>query len=321
MADYDVFNGDADGICALTQLRRAEPRGATLITGVKRDISLVKRVPAATGDRVTVLDVSLDKNRDAVVRLLETGASVDYTDHHYAGEIPDHPALTTHINTAADVCTSLLVNGRLKNRYLSWALVGAFGDNLDDSARQLAPQAGLTGPQLVQLKRLGILINYNGYGAAVADLHFAPDELYRRVSEFDTPFVFMDEDHDTFQHLDDGYESDMARARAIKPEPASTEHAAVLMLPDASWARRASGVYSNELANNHPDRAHAVVTEQASGTYLISVRAPLNRKTGADELCRQFPGGGGRAAAAGVNDLPADQLGAFTEAFTRQFAL
>jgi len=36
MAYYDVFNGDADGICALHQLRLAEPREATLVTGVKR---------------------------------------------------------------------------------------------------------------------------------------------------------------------------------------------------------------------------------------------------------------------------------------------
>ena len=35
---FDVFNGDADGICALIQLRLAEPRDTTLITGVKRDI-------------------------------------------------------------------------------------------------------------------------------------------------------------------------------------------------------------------------------------------------------------------------------------------
>ena len=44
MTDYDVFNGDADGICALVQLRHAEPRNAQLITGVKRDISLLKQV-------------------------------------------------------------------------------------------------------------------------------------------------------------------------------------------------------------------------------------------------------------------------------------
>ena len=64
MADYDVFNGDADGICALVQLRLAEPRKAHLVTGVKRDISLLKQVDAEPGDRITVLDISMDKNRN-----------------------------------------------------------------------------------------------------------------------------------------------------------------------------------------------------------------------------------------------------------------
>ena len=49
MADYDIFNGDADGICALLQLRLAEPRQSTLITGVKRDIDLLKQVPVKSG--------------------------------------------------------------------------------------------------------------------------------------------------------------------------------------------------------------------------------------------------------------------------------
>ena len=59
MTHYDVFNGDADGICALHQLRLADPRESVLVTGVKRDINLVKRVSAETGDTVTVLDISL----------------------------------------------------------------------------------------------------------------------------------------------------------------------------------------------------------------------------------------------------------------------
>ena len=62
MHTYDVFNGDADGICALTQLRLAEPAETTLITGVKRDIALAKQVPTAEPAKVNILDVSLDKN-------------------------------------------------------------------------------------------------------------------------------------------------------------------------------------------------------------------------------------------------------------------
>ena len=38
MTCYDVFNGDADGICALQQLRLREPREAELVTGMKRDM-------------------------------------------------------------------------------------------------------------------------------------------------------------------------------------------------------------------------------------------------------------------------------------------
>ena len=45
MQYFDVFNGDADGMCALHQLRLSYPRRAALVTGVKRDIDLLRRVP------------------------------------------------------------------------------------------------------------------------------------------------------------------------------------------------------------------------------------------------------------------------------------
>ncbi|HJV50176.1 MAG TPA: acetyltransferase, partial [Noviherbaspirillum sp.] len=38
MTCFDVFNGDADGMCALRQLRLSEPREAIRITGLKREI-------------------------------------------------------------------------------------------------------------------------------------------------------------------------------------------------------------------------------------------------------------------------------------------
>ena len=103
MAYIDVFNGDADGICALTQIRNAERVESTLVTGVKRDIELLKQVNAAPGDKITVLDVSMDKNRAGVERALEAGAEVFYVDHHFAGEIPQHPNMRAIINEAPDV--------------------------------------------------------------------------------------------------------------------------------------------------------------------------------------------------------------------------
>jgi len=317
MTHYDVFNGDADGICALQQLRLAQPLDSTLVTGVKRDIALLDRVTAAAGDSVTVLDVSLDKNRASLVRLLEGGASVRYFDHHFPGEIPSHPNLDVHVETVPDKGTSLLVDEYLGGSQRAWAVVGTFGDNFDDSARRAAEPLGLGEADLDLLRELGIYINYNGYGPAVEDLHFAPDDLFQRIRPYADPLAFVAESP-VFAALRDGYADDMARARAVVPE-LQTERHRLFILPAEPWARRASGVFANELAQEAPDKAHAMLTRLAGGGFLISVRAPITRPDGADVLCRQFPTGGGRKAAAGINELPDDAYDSFVERFTEAF--
>ena len=182
MADYDVFNGDADGICALLQLRLAEPRQSVLITGVKRDIGLLKKVQLSADpstDRVTVLDISMDKNKDALEATLASGASVQYFDHHFAGDIPNHPNLQASIDTQAEICTGLLVNQHLQQAFPLWAVTAAFGDNLHQSASNAANGLDLSADDMQKLEKLGTLLNYNGYGATVDDLFFAPDELFK----------------------------------------------------------------------------------------------------------------------------------------------
>jgi len=317
MACFDVFNGDADGICALHQLRLAEPREAALVTGVKRDISLLKRIKAKAGDHVTVLDISLDTNRDALIRLLDAGADVQYFDHHFAGDIPVSGHLETHIDSSADICTSLLVNDDLGGAFLPWAVAAAFGDNLFDAACVAAAPLNLSDKKIQQLEQLGTLINYNGYGVTLKDLLIAPDDLYREISTYENPFEFI-ESSQTFRQLVEGFSSDIAQARLMQAD-IKDEAVQVLMLPDAPWARRVSGVFGNELARAAPNRAHALMTMLPNGHYRISVRAPLNRKTGADMLCMQFPTGGGRKAAAGINALPADMFDAFVDAFKAQY--
>jgi len=52
---------------------------------------------------------------------------------------------------------------------------------------------------------------------------------------------------------------------------------------------------------------------------VVSVRAPLATGTGADVLCRRFPTGGGRKAAAGIDYLPDDSYGEFVGQFTAAF--
>ena len=317
MTYIDVFNGDADGICALHQLRLVNPVKSRLVTGVKRDISLVKRVEAQAGDRVTVLDISFDKNREEVVRVLASGANVLYFDHHFAGDIPQHKSLETHIDTEPNVCTSLLVNQYLNSAHLPWAVTAAFGDNLFTSAEQAAVPLNLSAEQLEQLKLLGTCINYNGYGSSLEDLLYTPEALYRLISPYADPFAFIHEEPG-YARLVEGYQSDLEQAGAIEPSYRDDTHA-LYMLPDAKWARRVSGVYANDLAQQYPGRAHAMLTAKPEGGYLVSVRAPLNNKTGADELCRQFETGGGRKAAAGINHLPADQHDVFLDAFKAAF--
>lgn len=314
---FDVFNGDADGICALHQMRLANPIESTLITGVKRDISLLKQVQADSGDQVLVLDISLDKNRDDLIRLLEKGADIRYFDHHFAGDIPENKNLQTFINTDPNTCTSLLVDEYLNHKHLPWAVTAAFGDNLHQSAITAAKPLSLSDQQLEKLKLLGTCINYNGYGSSLDDLIFTPENLYRVISHYENPFEFIDTDKD-YQKLVNGYNEDIVQAEQCKPTY-NTDNHNLTILPNEKWARRVSGVYANTLATDNPDRAHAMLTEQEGGSFLVSVRAPLNNKTGADELCRQFETGGGRKAAAGINKLPAGDYDLFLEKFTQAF--
>jgi len=313
-----AFNGDADGLCALQQLWLAEGGPIErLVTGPKRRIALLDAFDARAGDEVTALDVSFDVNRRAVERLLERGAAVRYFDHHYAGEVPVHPRLLARIDVAPGVCTSLITDRWLGGAHSRWALVGAFGDNLDEAARSIAAGLGLAAEQTTLLQELGIALNYNAYGECEADLHFPPVELHLRMRDYADPLAFLHEDA-AFAELRRGYRDDLAHAAAVAPYSA-TPHAAVYLLPDKRWARRVSGVFAGRLARSAPSRAHAVVSPLADGGWQVSVRSPLERPHGAAAFCRRYPGGGGREAAAGINRLEADALGAFAREFLRFF--
>ena len=271
------------------------------------------------GDHVTVLDVSFEKNVADVKRLLDNGASIDYLDHHKTGELITHDKLLVDIDLSADTCTSLIVDKRLNGKYRAWAVTAAFGDNLSEVAMALGKQSGFTDDELKSLKQLGILLNYNGYGASVDDLFFHPAELFPKLQAYDSPLDFIQHESETFLTLDDGYKQDMARAKQA-PLIHETSGTAIIELPNEAWARRVSGVYGNELVNQYPNRAHAILTKKENKHYLVSVRAPLNQKYGADELVGQFPTGGGRKAAAGINSLPSEQLAIFIESFQKQFS-
>lgn len=316
MTDYHIFNGDADGLCAMVQLYRSAPNpDAVIVTGRKRDIKLLERIQVSEGDHLIVLDVSMRSNMDALVRHLEMGATVFYADHHNAGDIPEHINLDAHINLASEVCTAIIVDQILGGTYRAWAVTAAFGDNFPAAAARIAHDRDVP---LDQLERLGILLNYNGYGASVEDLHFDPAELFKILRNFDTPMDFLAVRPDIFKALDDGYRADMAGAKAAKILSESSK-IQVLQLPDCAASRRVSGVYGNQLAQDNPARAHAILTDKEGG-YVVSVRAPLERRIDADTLCLSFETGGGRAAAAGINHLPHADLQTFIDAFTAQYS-
>lgn len=196
MEEYDVFNGDADGILSLLQLRQVQAKSATLVTGVKRDINLLKKIPVnGQAKHLTVLDISMEKNMEALERQLADGASVFYADHHRAGNIPNSEKLQAHIDLDAHTCTALIVDKLLKGEKHLWAITAAYGDNLIAVADDLALKAGLTSQQAGQLQELGTLINYNGYGESLADLHYDPAELFQLLLVYQDPFACVaDED-------------------------------------------------------------------------------------------------------------------------------
>ena len=312
--DYDVFNGDADGIISLVQLRLSDPRDAELVTGRKRDINLLSRVEAKENDRVTVLDISMRSNLSDLERNLEQGASVLYFDHHNAGDGMDHPNLEAHINTAGEICTAVLVDQYLEGAHRAWAVAASYGDNFPAMAERLAHGHDLP---LEALKTLGEMANYNGYGATEADLHFHPADLYREMAGFATPMAFLAEKPDVIGKLTQGYADDFKMAEGSKTL-VSEGTGEIRVLPDAAASRRISGMFGNQLAQENPNRAHAILTEQEGG-FLVSIRAPISTRAGADTLALQFETGGGRAAAAGVNHLETSELDRFIEAFRKAF--
>lgn len=315
----DVFNGDADGLCALLQWRQVFPAQAELLSGVKRDNALLRRVAHGADTELLVLDINFENNRADVSRLLADGARIRYFDHHHPGEGLQHPALTLTVDESPLTCTSLLVHQALGGRQPAWAVTGAYGDNLPAVASRLAEQSGFDGTQAATLRELGELLNYNAYGSSLADLHFDPVVLYAALQAHGDPFAFAAA-AEAYLQLRDGYRADMAAAAAMVPDSRSAAHA-IYILPDQPWARRVIGVWANALSQAAPAQAHLIFCPDGTGTVTASVRAPQSRPRGAGSFCRQFAGGGGREAAGGITGLAEADIAAVSARFCAAFAV
>jgi len=315
MRYIDVFNGDADGMCALHQLRLAEPVDSELVTGLKREIDLLARVRGDSYCEVTVLDIGLDRNRAALLQLLAQGAAVRYFDHHIAHDVPVHPRLRTWIDPSAQVCTSTLVDEYLGGRFRPWAVVAAYGDGLPGTAQRLTQSLKLDTEQQSKLRALGEALNYNGYGETNADVVIHPLELFRIVHRYVDPIAFY-EAEPIVKTLIGRMNADIEAAQQI-PAIYQDEYCSVLQLPNAAWSRRVIGTLANRFAQSDERRSFSVLMPAEGGGLRVSLRvaraivpAPGDD---ADQLCRQF-GGGGRAGAAGINRMASERLDEFVQA-------
>jgi hypothetical protein len=308
----DVCNGDADGLCAVLQWRLHQPAPALLVTGLKRDIALLDRVSAGPGDEVLVCDISMQRNRAALLRLLGQGARVRYFDHHRVDDLPAHPLLESHIDMGAKVCTSLLMDRHLGGAFRAWAWVGAYGDNLGAVADAMATAARVGARDRAQLRSLGEAINYNAYGEDANDVRISPAQLFEIMARHADPLEFMSCEP-IAEQLVNLRRADLRQATALSPHVKS-DNASIYLLPDAPWSRRVIGALANELASGEPEKAHAVLKPMRTGGYVASVRAPLTASAGADVLCGRF-GGSGRAASAGIDHLAEHELPRFIREF------
>jgi len=317
MTNYDVFNGDTDGIFAWHQLRLSHPRDAIIVTGAKRDVGLVSRVDAGEGDMVTIMDVSHAKNRKDVRRLLDSGAIVEYFDHHNAGEMIEHPNMTYHINTEPNVSTGLIVNSYVGGENRLWSIATAFGDNHMDLAMNMAKSENLSDDQITVLKQIGLVVNYNSYGQTVEDLFYSPEEIAEAVKACGSDIFRFTEQSDIFPTLLENFSADMSSA--VCQEPYSIgDNTVIYTLPNEAWTHRIMGSFSNHLVSTNKDLACAIAVLNSDGTYRISVRSSLNNPYGAGDLCKKF-GGGGREKAGGVNNLEASELDNFKKEFDSTF--
>ncbi len=316
-----LFNGDADGMISQHILEMALGTPHLRITGLKREVQLLHKLPALAAARIHVFDISMRRNQNELPAIL-AGENIHVTwyDHHDPGEIAEHPRLTTHIQQAPGTCTAVIVHGLYERAYPLWAAMAAFGDNLPATAEALTTDAGISAAETALLRKTGVLLNYNAYGENPGDVRFLPAHLARHMSSFSSALDFC-RDESIFGPLGDQFASDQARCEGLEAL-LDLPSARALLIPNVDWARRFAATWANQRILANPSQALAMIQPRTDGTFLVSIRAP-HRPDGpafsAADLAAEFPTGGGRKLAAGINVLPANDVKRFVERFGKFF--
>ncbi len=311
-----VFNGDADGIVSQHLAELSGLRPDLRITGLKREIRLLERLPSGFAGTAWVFDISLDANRPALGRLLgNPDVAVRWFDHHEPGEIPASPRLETRIVTARGTCTGLIAHAEFPGADPRWAAMAAFGDNVPEAADALLRPLGIAPEEREAVREAGELLNYNAYGETIDDVLVPPLQVAERMRSFRTVAEFLQESG-LIPALREQLRLDEEKMGVLSPVEA-VEGAALYRLPAEPWARRLGSTFANRAALAEPGRAVAVLHPLRDGSFQVSIRAPRGRPDApaAADLAREYPSGGGRALAAGINRLPEDQVDTFARRF------
>ncbi len=155
-------------------------------------------------------------------------------------------------------------------------------------------------------------MNYNAYGSSVDDLHFLLAEILEQMKPYADPLVFL-QGENIIDELEQGHQADFQ-----KIEQAEWLTPNIVRLPDEKWTRRVVGDYAYRLVREEPDKDFAVLLTMGEN-YQVSIRSSAKNNKNAGEFCLQFPTGGGRVSAAGINTLPKKALSIFIDRFNAFF--
>ncbi len=312
---FDFFNGDADGIISLHQYRLQFPQKSEVFTGVKRDVKLLRHAVEIKNSTLSVFDISLLSNKDYIDGILSNNNRVTWFDHHEPGETKLGDNFEIFVDADPNCCTNILVDNYIDGLYRPWTICGAYGDNLHEQAEKLNPC--FDEYSLSKLKEIGETLNYNGYGNEITDLTANPKDVYLDIINYESPFEYRQKS-EIYNKIFTQMKSDESELNSSEVLHNSNT-GKVILLPNTSASVRYSGIYSNTQTTENPTKAFAILTQVNEKNYRISIRSPKENPYGASKLALQFPTGGGREKAAGVNELPTEELNNFIEKFEEVF--
>jgi hypothetical protein len=311
MKYYDFFNGDADGIISLHQYRLHFPKKSEVFTGVKRDVKLLRHAVEIKNSTLSVFDISLLSNKDYMGEVLNNNNRVTWFDHHEPGETDLGENFSIKVDADPNCCTNILVDKYIDGLHRPWTICGAYGDNLHEQAEKLNPN--FNEKIMSELKEIGETLNYNGYGNELSDLTVDPKEVYLDLHQYVSPFQYRKKS-EIYNKIHTQLISDKAELSSSEILH-DTDTGKVILLPNTKASVRYSGIYSNQQTTDDPDKAFAILTLVDEENYRVSIRSPKTNPYGASKLALQFPTGGGREKAAGVNELPKSELINFISKF------